>query len=67
MSTFDITGNWTPADDTKNTIEVAPTDQREVLALRDSYDPQNVIFVRKNHLTNLADAVERGRMKNLIR
>lgn len=64
---FDITGNWTPADSTKNTLEIAQTDREDIVALRDSYDPQNVLFTTKNHVRNLAESAQKGPMKNLVR
>lgn len=63
----DITGTWTPADDTKNTVEVAPTSRDNLLAFRNTYDPQEVTFVTKTQLRNLAESLQRGPMQNLIR
>lgn len=65
--THQVTGQWTPADDSENTIELAPTDKEHVFAIRDTYDQGEVIFATDKQLRNLAQAVEKGRMKNLIR
>lgn len=62
-----VTGQWTQADSSKNCIELAPTDHDGVFALRDTYDQSHTITVTKNQLKNLADAVEKGPMRNLIR
>lgn len=61
-----ITGNWTPADGTKNTLELAPTDRDEVVALRDSYDQGKVIFATSAQVMTFADAVSKGPIRNLL-
>lgn len=61
-----ITGNWTPADESTNTLEVAPTEQQEVFAIRDSYDQREVIFATRKQLSHLVDAVQKGRMRNIL-
>jgi hypothetical protein len=62
-----IQGDWTPADDSRNRVEIAATERDNLLALRDSYDPQEVVFITKDQLLNLADAVQKGRLRNLTR
>lgn len=60
-----IKGEWMPVDNSRNTLEVAPTDRDNVLAIRDTYDPREVIFPTKQHILNLANAVQEGRLRNL--
>jgi hypothetical protein len=63
----EITGKWEPVDDSDNRLEVAETDRGNVVAIRDTYAQQEVIFATGKQLRNLAQAVEKGRMRNLIR
>jgi hypothetical protein len=60
-----IQGNWMPADESNYTLEVAPTDRENVLALRDSFDQSNVIYATKKQLHKFADVVQTGRIENL--
>lgn len=60
-----VTGQWMRADNSSNTLELAETEQNGVFALRDSYDQQEVIFATEKQIHNLADAVQKGRLRNL--
>ena len=66
MSTPRISGNWMPVDSSKNTIELAATDDTNVLAFRDTYEPNTVTRVTKSQIMHLAEAVNEGRLRNLI-
>lgn len=48
------------ADDSSNALELAPTTERGVFALRDTYDQREVIFATEKQIRNLVSAVDKG-------
>jgi hypothetical protein len=57
----EIMGEWVRADDTDNTLELAPTSRPGVIALRDTYDQDEMIFVTNKQILKLVEAVDKGR------
>lgn len=60
-----VTGAWTPADGSESRIEVAQTSVRNLLACRNSYNPDEVFFATPQQLINFATAINSGQMSNL--
>lgn len=52
-----IRGEWMPCDDSDNRLEIAETDDPQLVALRDSYHHGRVIFATRNQVRNFARAV----------
>lgn len=63
----EITGQWMQADASRNHLELAPTEKGDIFAVRDTYTPDDVLFATREQILKLAEAVNTGRMKNLIR
>lgn len=63
----EIRGTWQPADQSDNRLELAETDRDGVFAIRDSYDPAEVVFATSKQLRNLVDAVQKGTLRNIVR
>lgn len=63
-----VRGDWIPVDDTDNTLELAETDDPELLMARGSYNHGRMIFLTRLELRNLVRAVEHDdRLRDLIR
>jgi hypothetical protein len=62
-----VQGNWVPADQSKNRVELAPTDIPDVLAIRDSFDTEEVIYATPRQVMALAEAVQKGLFSNIVR
>lgn len=67
MSNAEIRGTWTPADQSETRLEAAQTDQDGLVALRDNYDPERVIFATPKQIRNFADSVQKGNLRNVVR
>jgi hypothetical protein len=52
-----IRGEWMPCDDSDNRLEIAETDDPQLVALRDSYHHGRVIFATRSQVRNFARAV----------
>lgn len=63
----DINGEWHKADQSTNTIEVAPTSRDGVFALRTSFDSRDTVFVTNKQLLNLTDSIQKGPMRSVIK
>lgn len=63
---FQITSDWTPADDSQNHLEVAKTSEPGVIAIRDTYQPNNQITATTKQLMNLANAAQTGRFGGVV-
>ncbi len=66
MQKHTVTGDWLPADSTQNRLEVAPTADKGLIAIRDNYDPDRVVFATSRQLANLATAYEKGMFKSIV-
>jgi len=62
-SDFKVTGSWVaPEDQTRHRIELAPTSTPGVMALRDTYEPEQFITVTRPQLERLARPVIENRL-----
>lgn len=66
MDQHKIAGNWVPCDDSANRLELAPTEQPGVIAMRDTHDPDTQLFATANQLQSFVAAAEKGRLERLI-
>jgi hypothetical protein len=63
-----VRGDWIAVDDTDNSIELAETDDPELLMFRGSYNHGRMCFVTRGQLRNLNRAAERDdRIRDLLR
>ena len=63
-----VRGDWIPVDDSDNTLELAETDDPELLMARGSYNHGRMIFLTRGQLRNLLRAAERDdRVRDLLR
>lgn len=63
----DITGKWQQADPSTHTLELSPTNREDVFAIRDTYDQSDVVFATGKQILNLAESVQKGTIRNLVR
>lgn len=57
---YQITGRWIPADNTQHRLELATTDNPDIVALRATFSPETVLFAPKQEVMNFAAAVTSG-------
>jgi len=57
-----VTGNWIPADGTKSTLEGASTEDKNILAMRSSVDPDHVLYTTPGQIHNFTRAMDAGRL-----
>jgi hypothetical protein len=63
-----VRGDWIPVDDSDNTIELAETDDPDLLLCRGSYNHGRMIFVTRRQLTNLIRAAANDdQVRDLVR
>jgi len=53
-----VTGNWFPADKTKNTLERAWTAEKGMLAVRSSHDSDDILYTTPGQIKSLAQAMQ---------
>jgi hypothetical protein len=61
-----VTGNWTPADGTKSTLEMAKTEDPNLRALRNSFTPEQVLFGTPQQIQSFARSVTEGQLHKMI-
>lgn len=66
MQDLKITGNWEPADSSAHHLELAPTAEKGVIAIRDSFDPSRIVYATGNQLTSMVEAMEETRFRRLL-
>lgn len=63
-----ITSDWVPADDSENHLEFAATDRDDLVAIRDSFDPENgPVYATTSQLRDFAREVNSGQKGRLGR
>lgn len=67
---FKVEEPWVETDTSTNRLEFAKTDGRtpngeEIYAMRDSYNPGNMLFVPRSHILNTVNSVQDGRLARL--
>lgn len=66
MEDLKITGTWEQADTSRHRLELAPTEEEGVIAIRDSFDPSRVVYATSSQVTKMARAVEDNRFRRLL-
>lgn len=61
-----ITGEWVPADESSNRLELAPTTDESLVAIRDTHDPSSVLFATDRQIENMVNAYQRGLFKSIM-
>jgi len=61
-----IQGDWVPADQSQTRMEVASTEEPDILAIRDNFNPNEVVYATRKQVRGLADSLQTGRLSNLI-
>lgn len=61
-----VTGSWSPADGTKSTLELAKTEDPNLLGLRNSHTPQEVIFVTPQMTKSFIHSATEGQLRHMI-
>ena len=64
-SDYQIQGSRVAAENSTNHLEVARTNDEGVLAVRDSFNPSDVIYCTPRQLTGFASAINSGQMRSL--
>lgn len=60
---YQVSGNWAAADTTANHAEVCDVDgQPDLLAVRSTFTPDNILFLPRQQLINLATSINSGQM-----
>jgi hypothetical protein len=63
-----VRGDWIPVDDTDNTLELAETDDPELLMCRGSYNHGRMIFLTRGQLRNLIRSAQHDdQVRDLLR
>ena len=63
-----VRGDWIPVDDSDNTLELAETDDPDLLMARGSYNHGRMIFLTRGQLRNLLHAASSDdQVRDLIR
>ena len=63
-----VRGDWIPVDDSDNTIELAETDDPDLLMLRGSYNHGRMVFVTRKQLGNLIRGAQHDdQVRDLLR
>jgi hypothetical protein len=63
-----VRGDWIPVDDTDNTLELAETDDPDLLMCRGSYNHGRMIFLTRRQLSNLIRAAQHDeQVRDLLR
>jgi hypothetical protein len=60
-----VQGSWTPADGSESHIEVAQTNVNGLLACRNTYAQEEVLFATPQQLINFATAINSGQMRGI--
>lgn len=67
MQQHTIKGDWVPADSSGNHLELAPTTDPSVLAIRGTYEPERVMFATPTQLDSLAKSWQQGTFQKIAR
>ncbi len=62
---YKVEGPWIETDGSDHRIELAQTNDPEVIMFRDTYVPDRQTPVRRSHFENMLKAADEGRLNRL--
>jgi hypothetical protein len=55
---YELAGPWMATDDTRNHVEIARTAKAGVIAMRSTFQPDQVLFITSGQLRSAIEALE---------